>query len=165
MIIWFPARKQALASAVETFCRFSTKRTLTGGRSVPPVPFKTKIFNSQSEHQSVFIQVHVSSFDHSLCSHVFSPQACHIEGGSAGLIPSQLLEEKRKAFVKRDLELATTGTPLSGTQQSGEALLIMQIGHRLLAAQTHWQQRPHLFLSISYKHFTWRLAALPSSVC
>uniref|UniRef100_A0A672ZL87 Membrane protein, palmitoylated 2b (MAGUK p55 subfamily member 2) n=1 Tax=Sphaeramia orbicularis TaxID=375764 RepID=A0A672ZL87_9TELE len=32
-------------------------------------------------------------------------QACHIEGGSAGLIPSQLLEEKRKAFVKRDLEL------------------------------------------------------------
>uniref|UniRef100_A0A3B3ZKD8 Uncharacterized protein n=1 Tax=Periophthalmus magnuspinnatus TaxID=409849 RepID=A0A3B3ZKD8_9GOBI len=35
-------------------------------------------------------------------------QACHIEGGSAGLIPSQLLEEKRKAFVKRDLELATT---------------------------------------------------------
>ncbi|KAM6897822.1 MAGUK p55 subfamily member 2b isoform 2-T2 [Xenentodon cancila] len=36
-------------------------------------------------------------------------QACHLEGGSAGLIPSQLLEEKRKAFVKRDLELATTG--------------------------------------------------------
>uniref|UniRef100_A0A8D0S325 MAGUK p55 scaffold protein 2 n=2 Tax=Sus scrofa TaxID=9823 RepID=A0A8D0S325_PIG len=32
-------------------------------------------------------------------------QACHVEGGSAGLIPSQLLEEKRKAFVKRDLEL------------------------------------------------------------
>ncbi|KAL2764945.1 MAGUK p55 subfamily member 2 isoform 4 [Daubentonia madagascariensis] len=38
-------------------------------------------------------------------------QACHVEGGSAGLIPSQLLEEKRKAFVKRDLEL----TPTSGT--------------------------------------------------
>ncbi|KAM4844943.1 MAGUK p55 subfamily member 2 isoform 1-T1 [Thomomys bottae] len=38
-------------------------------------------------------------------------QACHVEGGSAGLIPSQLLEEKRKAFVKRDLELTpTTGT-------------------------------------------------------
>lgn len=34
-----------------------------------------------------------------------------MEGGSAGLIPSQLLEEKRKAFVKRDLEL----TPTSGT--------------------------------------------------
>ncbi|KAL8176142.1 UNVERIFIED_CONTAM: MAGUK p55 subfamily member 2 [Gekko kuhli] len=32
-------------------------------------------------------------------------QACHVEGGSAGLIPSQLLEEKRKAFVKRDLEV------------------------------------------------------------
>lgn len=40
---------------------------------------------------------------------VFVSQACHIEGGSAGLIPSQLLEEKRKAFVKRDMELATTG--------------------------------------------------------
>lgn len=36
------------------------------------------------------------------------PQACHVEGGSAGLIPSQLLEEKRKAFVKRDLEVAST---------------------------------------------------------
>ncbi|XP_032946758.1 MAGUK p55 subfamily member 2 isoform X1 [Rhinolophus ferrumequinum] len=44
-----------------------------------------------------------------LCPHPF--QACHVEGGSAGLIPSQLLEEKRKAFVKRDLEL----TPTSGT--------------------------------------------------
>lgn len=39
------------------------------------------------------------------------PQACHVEGGSAGLIPSQLLEEKRKAFVKRDLEVP----PASGT--------------------------------------------------
>ncbi|XP_035389317.1 MAGUK p55 subfamily member 2b isoform X2 [Electrophorus electricus] len=36
-------------------------------------------------------------------------QACRLEGGSAGLIPSQLLEEKRKAFVKRDLELTATG--------------------------------------------------------
>ncbi|KAG8140145.1 hypothetical protein E2320_002877 [Naja naja] len=35
-------------------------------------------------------------------------QACHVEGGSAGLIPSQLLEEKRKAFVKRDLEVTPT---------------------------------------------------------
>uniref|UniRef100_A0A8C8JEQ9 Membrane protein, palmitoylated 2b (MAGUK p55 subfamily member 2) n=1 Tax=Oncorhynchus tshawytscha TaxID=74940 RepID=A0A8C8JEQ9_ONCTS len=41
-------------------------------------------------------------------------QACHLEGGSAGLIPSQLLEEKRKAFVKRDLELVTTGPLCSG---------------------------------------------------
>ncbi|XP_063072631.1 MAGUK p55 subfamily member 2b isoform X2 [Engraulis encrasicolus] len=36
-------------------------------------------------------------------------QACHLNGGSAGLIPSQVLEEKRKAFVKRDLELNTSG--------------------------------------------------------
>ncbi|CAL8316640.1 unnamed protein product [Arctogadus glacialis] len=35
-------------------------------------------------------------------------QARHVEGGSAGLIPSQLLEEKRKAFVKRDAELPPT---------------------------------------------------------
>ncbi|NXH56761.1 MPP2 protein, partial [Rhabdornis inornatus] len=34
--------------------------------------------------------------------------ACHVEGGSAGLVPSQLLEEKRKAFVKRDGEVAPT---------------------------------------------------------
>lgn len=58
------------------------------------------------------------------------PQACHIEGGSAGLIPSQLLEEKRKAFVKRDLELATAGTPagwLAGGRAGGRAgVTIMQ---------------------------------------
>ncbi|KAI1887174.1 hypothetical protein AGOR_G00203420 [Albula goreensis] len=41
-------------------------------------------------------------------------QACHVEGGSAGLIPSQLLEEKRKAFVKRDMELAASGPFCSG---------------------------------------------------
>ncbi|MGH0154142.1 UNVERIFIED_CONTAM: hypothetical protein FKN15_036191 [Acipenser sinensis] len=41
-------------------------------------------------------------------------QACHVEGGSAGLIPSQLLEEKRKAFVKRDFELAATAGALCG---------------------------------------------------
>uniref|UniRef100_A0A4W4HKZ7 Membrane protein, palmitoylated 2b (MAGUK p55 subfamily member 2) n=1 Tax=Electrophorus electricus TaxID=8005 RepID=A0A4W4HKZ7_ELEEL len=41
-------------------------------------------------------------------------QACRLEGGSAGLIPSQLLEEKRKAFVKRDLELTATGSLCAG---------------------------------------------------
>uniref|UniRef100_A0A2K5JHD6 Membrane palmitoylated protein 2 n=1 Tax=Colobus angolensis palliatus TaxID=336983 RepID=A0A2K5JHD6_COLAP len=45
-------------------------------------------------------------------------QACHVEGGSAGLIPSQLLEEKRKAFVKRDLEL----TPNSGRSLVSSAI-------------------------------------------
>ncbi|KAF1432725.1 MAGUK p55 subfamily member 2, partial [Spheniscus magellanicus] len=43
---------------------------------------------------------------------VLSPQACHVEGGSAGLVPSQLLEEKRKAFVKRDVEVAPTSAPV-----------------------------------------------------
>lgn len=33
-----------------------------------------------------------------------------MEGGSTGLIPSQTLEEKRKAFVKRDVELAPAGS-------------------------------------------------------
>uniref|UniRef100_A0A8C5SGM2 MAGUK p55 scaffold protein 2 n=1 Tax=Laticauda laticaudata TaxID=8630 RepID=A0A8C5SGM2_LATLA len=42
-------------------------------------------------------------------------QACHVEGGSAGLIPSQLLEEKRKAFVKRDLEVTPTSGALCGS--------------------------------------------------
>ncbi|XP_036796693.1 MAGUK p55 subfamily member 2 isoform X3 [Oncorhynchus mykiss] len=37
-----------------------------------------------------------------------------VEGGSAGLIPSQLLEEKRKAFVKRDVELAPPGNLCTG---------------------------------------------------
>lgn len=31
-------------------------------------------------------------------------QACHMVGGATGLIPSQFLEEKRKAFVPRDFE-------------------------------------------------------------
>nr|AAI52525.1 Mpp2a protein [Danio rerio] len=41
-------------------------------------------------------------------------QARHVEGGSAGLIPSQLLEEKRKAFVKRDVELSPAANLCSG---------------------------------------------------
>ncbi|KAG7239904.1 hypothetical protein INR49_028232 [Caranx melampygus] len=41
-------------------------------------------------------------------------QARHVEGGSTGLIPSQMLEEKRKAFVKRDVELAPTGNLCTG---------------------------------------------------
>uniref|UniRef100_A0A8C1JYH3 Membrane palmitoylated protein 2 n=1 Tax=Cyprinus carpio TaxID=7962 RepID=A0A8C1JYH3_CYPCA len=32
------------------------------------------------------------------------PQACHLTEGGTGLIPSQFLEEKRKAFVPRDLD-------------------------------------------------------------
>ncbi|XP_067305189.1 MAGUK p55 subfamily member 6a isoform X2 [Pseudorasbora parva] len=31
-------------------------------------------------------------------------QACNINGGRSGLIPSQFLEEKRKAFVRKDLD-------------------------------------------------------------
>ncbi|KAM4531516.1 MAGUK p55 subfamily member 2a [Odontesthes bonariensis] len=41
-------------------------------------------------------------------------QALHVEGGSAGLIPSQMLEEKRKAFVKKDVELAPAGNLCTG---------------------------------------------------
>lgn len=155
MITWSPVRKQGLALAVETFCRFSTRRTWTGGRSVQHI---STTYNDIKHFYAL-----IACLKRYVCPRVFPSQACHIEGGSAGLIPSQLLEEKRKAFVKRDLELATTGTPLSSTQQSREALLIMQIRHRLLAARTPRQQRQHLFLSISYKHFIWRWALiLPS---
>ncbi|GCC28494.1 MAGUK p55 subfamily member 2b isoform X1 [Chiloscyllium punctatum] len=43
-------------------------------------------------------------------------QACHVkEGGSAGLIPSQLLEEKRKAFVKRDWDFSSSSGALCGS--------------------------------------------------
>ncbi|XP_060636796.1 MAGUK p55 subfamily member 2 isoform X5 [Anolis sagrei] len=42
-------------------------------------------------------------------------QACHVEGGSAGLIPSQLLEEKRKAFVRRDIEVMPSSGALCGS--------------------------------------------------
>ncbi|RVE75504.1 hypothetical protein OJAV_G00017330 [Oryzias javanicus] len=41
-------------------------------------------------------------------------QARHVEGGSTGLIPSQVLEEKRKAFVKRDVELMPAGNLCTG---------------------------------------------------
>uniref|UniRef100_A0A1A8KAD0 Membrane protein, palmitoylated 2a (MAGUK p55 subfamily member 2a) n=1 Tax=Nothobranchius kuhntae TaxID=321403 RepID=A0A1A8KAD0_NOTKU len=41
-------------------------------------------------------------------------QARHVEGGSTGLIPSQMLEEKRKAFVKRDVELTPAGNLCTG---------------------------------------------------
>ncbi|XP_068179590.1 MAGUK p55 subfamily member 6a isoform X2 [Antennarius striatus] len=36
-------------------------------------------------------------------------QACKVVGGGTGLIPSQFLEEKRKAFVRRDWNLPATG--------------------------------------------------------
>ncbi|TKS81969.1 MAGUK p55 subfamily member 6 [Collichthys lucidus] len=42
-------------------------------------------------------------------------QACKVVGGATGLIPSQFLEEKRKAFVRRDLDTSGTGM-LCGTQ-------------------------------------------------
>ena len=37
-------------------------------------------------------------------------QACDVVGGATGLIPSQFLEEKRKAFVRRDLDGSGTHT-------------------------------------------------------
>ncbi|XP_063210700.1 MAGUK p55 subfamily member 2 isoform X5 [Chroicocephalus ridibundus] len=46
-------------------------------------------------------------------------QACHVEGGSAGLVPSQLLEEKRKAFVKRDAEVAPTSAQPAPVPSAG----------------------------------------------
>uniref|UniRef100_UPI0037E8B20A MAGUK p55 subfamily member 6a n=1 Tax=Semicossyphus pulcher TaxID=241346 RepID=UPI0037E8B20A len=42
-------------------------------------------------------------------------QACKVVGGATGLIPSQFLEEKRKAFVRRDWDTSGTGM-LCGTR-------------------------------------------------
>uniref|UniRef100_A0A672R2H2 MAGUK p55 subfamily member 2-like n=1 Tax=Sinocyclocheilus grahami TaxID=75366 RepID=A0A672R2H2_SINGR len=41
-------------------------------------------------------------------------QARRVEGGSAGLIPSQLLEEKRKAFVKKEVDLSPAANLCTG---------------------------------------------------
>nr|XP_034991492.1 MAGUK p55 subfamily member 2 isoform X2 [Zootoca vivipara] len=54
-------------------------------------------------------------------------QACHVEGGSAGLIPSQLLEEKRKAFVKRDLEVTPSSGALCGSLSSKKKKRMMYL--------------------------------------
>lgn len=64
-------------------------------------------------------------------------EACHVGGGSAGLIPSQLLEEKRKAFVKRDLELTPTSgiTPLPPTPNLGSAASQPGLTHPFLYGQ------------------------------
>ncbi|KAI2658701.1 MAGUK p55 subfamily member 2 [Labeo rohita] len=45
------------------------------------------------------------------CHFDYDPSHDNLIPCSAGLIPSQLLEEKRKAFVKRDLELSSTVLP------------------------------------------------------
>ncbi|XP_028983876.1 MAGUK p55 subfamily member 6a isoform X1 [Betta splendens] len=44
-------------------------------------------------------------------------QACKVVGGATGLIPSQFLEEKRKAFVRRDWDISGTGM-LCGTRNA-----------------------------------------------
>lgn len=36
-------------------------------------------------------------------------KACKVVGGATGLIPSQFLEEKRKAFVRRDWDTSGSG--------------------------------------------------------
>ncbi|XP_010221366.1 PREDICTED: MAGUK p55 subfamily member 2, partial [Tinamus guttatus] len=54
-------------------------------------------------------------------------QARHVEGGTAGLVPSQLLEEKRKAFVKRDPEVAPTAGALCGSLGSKRKKRMMYV--------------------------------------
>ncbi|XP_025063875.1 MAGUK p55 subfamily member 6 isoform X3 [Alligator sinensis] len=49
-------------------------------------------------------------------------QASHVkEGGSAGLIPSQFLEEKRKAFVRRDWDNSVTSRKPRDDEKDGQA--------------------------------------------
>ncbi|KAM6451492.1 protein PALS2 isoform 2-T8 [Liasis olivaceus] len=55
-------------------------------------------------------------------------QASHVkEGGSAGLIPSQFLEEKRKAFVRRDWD---NSSPFCGTINSKKKKKMMYLTTR-----------------------------------
>ncbi|NWI12066.1 MPP2 protein, partial [Crypturellus soui] len=54
-------------------------------------------------------------------------QARHVEGGTAGLVPSQLLEEKRKAFVRRDPEVAPTAGALCGSLGSKRKKRMMYV--------------------------------------
>ncbi|XP_040293610.1 MAGUK p55 subfamily member 2 [Bufo bufo] len=54
-------------------------------------------------------------------------QACLVKGGTAGLIPSQLLEEKRKAFVKRDGELGPNSSALCGSMGGKKKKRIMYV--------------------------------------
>lgn len=49
----------------------------------------------------------------SVSTAVPSPQARKVVGGAAGLIPSQFLEEKRKAFVRRDWDASGKGRHMS----------------------------------------------------
>ncbi|KAI1242788.1 hypothetical protein IHE44_0000338 [Lamprotornis superbus] len=50
------------------------------------------------------------------------PLASHVkEGGSAGLIPSQFLEEKRKAFVRRDWDNSVTSRKPRDDEKDGQA--------------------------------------------
>lgn len=86
------------------------------GPTAPHAFQGAEIFSPRKKERKKLISFSVCTPTHPSCP----SQACHIEGGSAGLIPSQLLEEKRKAFVKRDLELATAGT-LAGWLAGGRA--------------------------------------------
>lgn len=58
-------------------------------------------------------------------------QARHVEGGCTGLIPSQMLEEKRKAFVKRDVELAPAGNLEKEKNNGNKLKTVMMTGRRL----------------------------------
>uniref|UniRef100_A0A1A8KYY5 Membrane protein, palmitoylated 6a (MAGUK p55 subfamily member 6) n=2 Tax=Nothobranchius pienaari TaxID=704102 RepID=A0A1A8KYY5_9TELE len=54
-------------------------------------------------------------------------QACKVVGGATGLIPSQFLEEKRKAFVRRDRDTAGTGIlcgPLTGKKKKKKMMYL-----------------------------------------
>ncbi|XP_058533986.1 protein PALS2 isoform X4 [Ochotona princeps] len=65
-------------------------------------------------------------------------QASHVkEGGSAGLIPSQFLEEKRKAFVRRDWD---SSGPFCGTISSKKKKKMMYLTTRNAEFDRHEMQ-------------------------
>uniref|UniRef100_H3C851 MAGUK p55 scaffold protein 2b n=1 Tax=Tetraodon nigroviridis TaxID=99883 RepID=H3C851_TETNG len=73
-------------------------------------------------------------------------QACHIEGGSAGLIPSQLLEEKRKAFVK-------SSPPNSMHRSSNTLFIILSTRGPLCAGMGGKKKKRMMYLTTKNAEF------------
>lgn len=128
MTTWSRVKRQGLSSTPVTSCRSSIRMTSTGGRWVHRDYFAMyctacnttcfvycfccqyyqPLYSSTCAYRYTVCVLVGLSIDESIILWVCQARRC-VEGGSAGLIPSQLLEEKRKAFVKRDVELAPAG--------------------------------------------------------
>lgn len=96
MTTWSLVARRGWPSKKVTSFRLSTERTPTGGR------WDFLHFSSYRSLWLNIIGIQISRLNCILICILY--QACHVVGGATGLIPSQFLEEKRKAFVPRDLD-------------------------------------------------------------